>query len=229
MVHRLNLFPVAFGFVAILALWSAPPALAHDRPLDDLGCHKDRISTYYHCHEGELKGRKFAQKTGARRALKKLHKQQAEAAEQARKDAEDRKVMAAAAEMKAMVSHMKEQGQATNVADGFAPYRATLVAVADVASIELDVAVWPGETRRTTVQLAGIIAPSIHGPACGKSDAAAARGFVMGWLAGGALTVLPVDGKGDRVTGHIRKNGNDLGDALVAAGLAKEGQGAWCE
>ncbi len=227
MARCLYLFAVSLGLATVMVVWHAAPAPAHNRPLDELGCHKDRISTYYHCHEGELKGRKFAQKTGARRALKKLHKQRAVAVEQAKKEAEDRQAIAAAEEMKAMVARMKaEQAGAPG---GFSPYRATLVAVADVATIELDVAVWPGMTRRATVRLADIVAPSVNGPSCGTADAAAARGFVMGWLAGGTLSVMVVDGEGDTVTGHIRKDGNDLGDALVAAGLARNGQGAWCE
>jgi len=42
---------------------------AHNTPLDDLGCHKDPPGGKYHCHTGKLKGKEFASKEEAERAV----------------------------------------------------------------------------------------------------------------------------------------------------------------
>lgn len=42
---------------------------AHNSPLDELGCHRDPPNARYHCHTGQLKGKEFATKDEAQRAL----------------------------------------------------------------------------------------------------------------------------------------------------------------
>ena len=45
---------------------------AHNAPLDDLGCHRDPPKGKYHCHTGVLKGREFASREEAEKALPSL-------------------------------------------------------------------------------------------------------------------------------------------------------------
>lgn len=42
---------------------------AHKAPLDDLGCHQDPPQSKYHCHTGALKGKEFASREDAERAI----------------------------------------------------------------------------------------------------------------------------------------------------------------
>ncbi len=216
--------------VATVCMAVAVPAQAHRAKLDEMGCHKDRASSYYHCHEGELAGRQFAQKTGAKRALKKLHKMQADEQKAARAQEQSEQVLAAADEIRAAVArqHAVDSPSAAPLNDGFPHYRAELVRVVDAATLELQVQVWPGVSRLATVRLAGITAPD--DAVCARADAAAAKGFLQGWAAaGGTLSVSSVTGDGDRVSARISRNGADLGEALVAADLARTGDGPWCE
>ncbi len=46
---------------------------AHNVPLDELGCHKDPPQGKYHCHTGALKGKEFAHKEDAERAVAAVH------------------------------------------------------------------------------------------------------------------------------------------------------------
>lgn len=46
---------------------------AHKEPLDELGCHKDPPQGKYHCHTGALKGKEFANKEDAERAVAAVH------------------------------------------------------------------------------------------------------------------------------------------------------------
>lgn len=186
-------------------------AQAHTGKVDDLGCHKDRQSGYYHCHEGALAGRKFARKTGAKRALKKLEIE--------------------AAVLKAATRVVVPLSPVVGAPDLFGPYRVTLVRVAD-EGVELDIHLWPGLVQRAMVGLVGVYGPRLSGAKCEAKAAIKARAFTADWLGDGTeLTVDQVqrDAASGQMQVHLSKDGNDLGAALVAAGHGREGDAApWC-
>ena len=184
---------------------------AHPLKLDDLGCHNDRQSSYYHCHEGVLEGRQFARKSSAKRAIKKLQQQQA--------------VVEAAKRVVVPLSPVAGAPQL------FGPYEATLVKLAD-GVLELDVHLWPGLVQRAVVGLAGIYVPRLGGDQCEAKAATKAREFTQDWLGdGSALTVSQVQREDDsgRMLVRLSRDGDDLGTALLAAGHGREGAPApWC-
>lgn len=202
-------------FAALLAgLIFAPPALPHSGPLDELGCHKERTTSYYHCHEGPLAGRKFAQPTGARRALKKL-----QAEEQA----------ARAAAPGAPPSFIVEPGHV------YGPYQATVVRVLEGALVELDVALWPGLVQRVAMRPAGVALPDPEAEsACEAKAARKAQKFTEDWLSGAeTVTVSGISpsATAGRVRGDLQKDGADLGHALLEQGHARpaaDGGQPWC-
>lgn len=227
--------PLILSIAAVC--WTASPALAHKGALDELGCHKDRISSYYHCHEGPLAGKRFPMKTAAERALKSMETEQAQAAEE-QADLDQRVAAAVAAQMQA-----QSQPQADPVAapapaaplpdapDAFGPYRATLVRVADATTVDVDVHVWPGQIQRVQLRLDGVYGPDAAGAECERADAAAAKAFVSGWVAGaGDLVVSAVRpaSVAGLFVGRLARDGRDLGTELVAAGHARADEGAWC-
>lgn len=121
---------------------------------------------------------------------------------------------------------------------GYGPYPAKLVRVIDGDTVELDVLLWPGLVQRIHLRLAGINTPERRGrhlTACERQAARAATKFTLAFLQN-ASTLLVKDihlGKyAGRVLGRISGDGDDLGAALVAAGLARpyEGgrRGPWC-
>ena len=201
-------------FIALLtSLAFATPALPHKGKLDDLGCHKERSTSYYHCHEGQLAGRKFAQPTGAKRALAKL---------QARE-------LAARAAVIAPPSFIVEKGHV------YGPYQATVVRVVEGAQIVLDVALWPGLAQRIELHLSGVTPPDPQAESsCEAKAAKKAQAFTEGWLSGAdTVTISGIEpaATAGRVRGDLQKENADLGQALVDKGLARPaadiGQ-PWC-
>lgn len=93
-----------------------------------------------------------------------------------------------------------------------------------------------GDTTRATFRIANIDAPEI----AGKCDverrlAIQARDFTRAWLARGQVTIRQQHPRGidpyGRVLVLVDRNGEDLGEALIAAGLARKWDGKrrpWC-
>lgn len=203
--------PLSLFTALSVSLFLATPALPHSGTLDDLGCHKNRLTSYYHCHEGPLAGRKFAQPTGARRALKKLQAEQhAEATSLPRK-------------------------VATTSSDPYGPYRATVAEVLEGGLLKLDVAVWPGLSQRVVLQLSGLVLPDPEAASpCETRAAGTARKFTGDWLEQkGTITIdgVELSDTPGQVRGDLYRSEADLGQALLKKGLARPAEEAgnpWC-
>jgi len=117
------------------------------------------------------------------------------------------------------------------------PVRADVVEVYDGDTLIVRARIWLGQVVNTKVRLSGIDAPELRGRcAREKRMARAARGFVRAKLAGGNVTLRDIRfGKyaGRVLARVITAEGEDLGRALIAAGLARPYRGGrrgrWCQ
>ena len=116
-------------------------------------------------------------------------------------------------------------------------YPAKLVRVTDGDTIEVEVAVWPSLTVRASLRLAGLNAPESRGAvsACEREAGLKAKAFSERFLRErqGPLTVnVAGPDKYGRMLGRARMGAEDLGSALLAAGLARPYAGGrrapWC-
>jgi len=118
----------------------------------------------------------------------------------------------------------------------YGPYVAKVARVVDGDTLEIEVEVWPGLTARSRVRLAGVNAPESRGKIsdCERDAGKRATAFTREWVEQpGALTVvLSAQDKYGRPLVHVRRDAEDLGVALIAAGLAHRydggKRGAWC-
>jgi len=118
----------------------------------------------------------------------------------------------------------------------YGPYTAHLNRVIDGDTVVLDVAIWPDLTERISVRLDGVNAPETHTHIlCEKIAGQKAKQFTEQWMnSAGQLTLSDVMlGKfAGRVLGRISNGVEDLGDALLRAGLARPYDGGkrqpWC-
>lgn len=92
---------------------------------------------------------------------------------------------------------------------------------------------YDGDTLRATFRIENVDTPEIKG-ACDaeKKLAVRAKQFTKAWLAKGKVTIhqTSVDKYG-RVLARVERNGEDLGEALIMAGLARPWKGRrekWC-
>jgi endonuclease YncB( thermonuclease family) len=117
------------------------------------------------------------------------------------------------------------------------PVAAEVVEVVDGDTIAVRARIWLGQELETRVRLAGIDTPELHGK-CARERrlAAAARDFVRTRLAAGAVALRDVQfGKyAGRVVARVTTaDGEDVGAALIGAGLARAYDGGtrlgWCE
>lgn len=60
---------ITIGIASVLMFTGLLFTSAHKEPLDELGCHQDPPQSKYHCHTGVLKGKEFANREDAERAL----------------------------------------------------------------------------------------------------------------------------------------------------------------
>jgi endonuclease YncB( thermonuclease family) len=121
-----------------------------------------------------------------------------------------------------------------------------VVSVLDGDTLEVRVHIWLGQELRTRVRLAGIDAPELKGKCTRERDLARrARAYLLARLdpvdagagaGGGAVRLREVRyGKyAGRVLARVETlDGTDLGQELVAAGLARPYDGrrraSWCE
>ena len=114
------------------------------------------------------------------------------------------------------------------------PMRAAVERVVDGDTVRVRVAIWLDQEIRVAVRLADVDAPELFRPACPgeKARAQSAKAFVESFLAGREVTLHDIRrGKyAGRVAARIEADGEDLGGALVAAGLgAPVRKARWCE
>lgn len=105
--------------------------------------------------------------------------------------------------------------------------------VVDGDTVKMRVGIWLDQEVLISVRVAGIDAPELFRPKCAaeRQLAGRAKAFAEEFLSGGNADLMDIQrGKyAGRVVARIEVDGNDLGDALVAAGLAYRGKrGNWC-
>lgn len=105
--------------------------------------------------------------------------------------------------------------------------------VIDGDTVKMRVAIWLDQEILVSVRLAGVDTPELFRPKCEAERALAleAKSFVEDFLRGGEVELINIEqGKyAGRVVARIVANGEDIGGALVAAGLGVRGaKGAWC-
>lgn len=115
------------------------------------------------------------------------------------------------------------------------PYKATAIRVIDGDSLEARVTIWLGQDVVTIVRLAGIDTAERKSPCLSAwLKAEAARAFLAARTDGAVLTLSDIrpDKYGGRVVARVADaSGADIGDALLAAGLARPYAGrraVWC-
>ncbi len=105
--------------------------------------------------------------------------------------------------------------------------------VSSASSADRGFANYDGDTLRATFRLDNIDTPEIKG-ACEaeKKLALRAKNFTKGWLAKGKVTIQQTGiDKYGRVLARVDRSGEDLGEALIKAGLARPWKGRrerWC-
>lgn len=116
------------------------------------------------------------------------------------------------------------------------PVPATVLEVIDGDTVKLRAHIWLGQEVETAVRLDGVNAPELRGDcAAERRLAAAARDYLAGLLGDGRVSLRDIaqDKYGGRVVAKIAvMGGRDVGDALLAAGLARPydggARGSWC-
>jgi endonuclease YncB( thermonuclease family) len=117
------------------------------------------------------------------------------------------------------------------------PVQADVVRVRDGDTLEVKARIWLGQVISTKVRLAGVDTPELRGR-CHREErmAEAARDFVTRKLSDRRVTLRDIRyGKyaGRVLARVITARGEDLGKALIAAGLARpyrgRRRGSWCE
>lgn len=105
--------------------------------------------------------------------------------------------------------------------------------VSSASSADRGFANYDGDTLRATFRLDNIDTPEIKG-ACEaeKKLALRAKNFTKDWLAKGKVTIQQTGiDKYGRVLARVDRSGEDLGEALIKAGLARPWKGRrerWC-
>ena len=122
------------------------------------------------------------------------------------------------------------------VADGLkGPVAANVTQIVDGDTIGVTAQIWLGQTLMIHVRIAGIDTPELKAR-CAREQvqAEAAQSFLRKRLTGAQIRLSDIsyDKYGGRVLAHVADAGGDIGEALVAAGLARRyGGGArlsWC-
>ncbi len=116
------------------------------------------------------------------------------------------------------------------------PIPATVVKVIDGDTLEVEARIWPDQLVRTAVRLDGIDAPELRGECDGERSLARRARDELAATAGRDVLLLQVrhDKYGGRVVARVLDlMGRDLGDRLIAAGMARAydggARGSWCE
>lgn len=117
------------------------------------------------------------------------------------------------------------------------PVEAAVVRVVDGDTLEVDARIWLGQNLRIRVRIKGIDAPELRGKCrYERAAAAAARDALIAAIGGRPVTLHGIQyGKfAGRVVATVRgPDGENLGDQLLAAGLARRYDGKrrapWCD
>jgi micrococcal nuclease len=117
------------------------------------------------------------------------------------------------------------------------PIPAEVVRVVDGDTVEVEAQIWLGQRVQVSVRLRGVDTPELRGRCDAERQAAAkARARLTELVGGGAVQLADVgyDKFGGRVLARMRNaRGRDLGEALIADGLARAYDGrarrAWCD
>ena len=93
----------------------------------------------------------------------------------------------------------------------------------------------PGAKAVERVRLVNVDAPELFSPKCDaeRSQARRATEFTRAWLARGPVEIVVATERKSwgRTIAYIRRGSDDLGEALIAAGLARRWEGrrrSWC-
>lgn len=115
------------------------------------------------------------------------------------------------------------------------PVEARIVRVVDGDTIEVTADIWLGLAVHSLVRLRGIDAPELRGRCSEERALASAARDRLAILAGDAVRLVNVEADkfGGRVVADVsRRDGTDVGEAMVASGLARPYHGAarqsWC-
>jgi micrococcal nuclease len=92
---------------------------------------------------------------------------------------------------------------------------------------------YDGDTLRATFRIENVDTPEIKGSCDAERKLAGrAKSFTAAWLAKGKVTIQQTGiDKYGRVLARVERDGEDLGEALIAAGLARPWKGRrekWC-
>lgn len=122
---------------------------------------------------------------------------------------------------------------ATPVAAGFdGEAAASVERVIDGDTVKMRVAIWIDQEIVVSVRLADVDAPELFRPKCAaeRTLAEQSKAFTEDFLSRGDIRLANVRyGKyAGRVVAQIAADGEDLGEALVSAGLASRGKTDWC-
>lgn len=118
------------------------------------------------------------------------------------------------------------------------PIPAEVLRIVDGDTVEVAATIWLGQRLVTLVRIEGVDAPELRGRCAREAALAAeARDFLGHRLRPGtkaALLAVQQDRHGGRVLARIRDaEGRDMGEALLAAALARPYDGSrrrsWCE
>lgn len=115
------------------------------------------------------------------------------------------------------------------------PVVARVERVIDGDTVEVRARIWIDQELTVAVRIAGVDAPELFRPGCAaeKAKALEAKAFATGFFETGEALLRDVrhDKYGGRVVARLENGaGEELGEALVAAGLAVHGMsGAWCD
>ena len=125
-------------------------------------------------------------------------------------------------------------GPSPVAASELGPMRAAVERVVDGDTVRVRVAIWLDQEIRVAVRLADVDAPELFRPECPgeKARAQSAKAFVETFLEGREVMLHDIRrGKyAGRVAARIEADGEDLGRALVAAGLGSTDlKTRWCE
>lgn len=121
----------------------------------------------------------------------------------------------------------------------YGPYRAEVIKVVDGDTVKLNLFIYPNLTKRISLRLNGINTPEKRGKGvadCEKKAAQKATNFTQRFLKNTKFVFVSGVKLGKyagRALGNITKGKQDLGKALLEAGLARKydggKRGAWCD
>ena len=112
------------------------------------------------------------------------------------------------------------------------PIPAIVEDVVDGDTNKMRVTIWLGQELSVAIRLAEVDAPELFRPSCVAERELAGRAkiFAVNFLAGSDIALFDVShGKyAGRAVARIEADGEDLGEALVGAGLASYENVNWC-